>query len=92
MHALHRLRQLHLVTHQDNVTGRHAHGDQARHTHLACFIDEQVIQLLGEARVGEQPGSTGGQVDIRPPVVEKFRFVLDGADATADEFRALAFR
>ncbi|MNG41234.1 hypothetical protein D3C84_1302840 [compost metagenome] len=53
MHTLHRLRQLHLVAHQDDVSRSQAHRDQIRHTHLTSLVDEEVIQLLGEDGVGK---------------------------------------
>ncbi|MNV31812.1 hypothetical protein D3C71_1231330 [compost metagenome] len=53
MHALHRLRQLHLIAHQDDVARSHAHRDQIRHTHLTSLVDEEIVQLLSEDGVGK---------------------------------------
>ena len=43
MHALNRLRQLHLIADQNDIGGSAGHGDQVAKRNLSCFIDEQVI-------------------------------------------------
>src|SRR5271156_4588672 len=49
MHALHRLRELHLIADEDDVGGSARHGDEVAERYLARFIDEQII--IGPALV-----------------------------------------
>ena len=83
---------MHLVAHQYDVACNHTHRDQVRHAHLASLVDEQIVQLLGEGGIGKQPRSAGRQINVRPPSIEKFGFVLDRTNAAASEFRTLSLR
>src|SRR5688572_19338701 len=49
MHALHRLRQLHLVADEDDVRGGRRHRDEVAERDLARLIDEQIV--IGAALV-----------------------------------------
>ena len=44
MHALHRLRKLHLVADENDVRGCARHGDEIAERYLSCFIDEQIVK------------------------------------------------
>src|ERR1700738_1434442 len=43
MHALHRLRELHLIADQDDVDSGACHGDEIAERYLARFVYEQII-------------------------------------------------
>ena len=43
MHALNRLRQLHLVANEHQVQGASGHRDQIAERDLAGFIDEEIV-------------------------------------------------
>ena len=53
--SLRRLRELHLVTDEDDVPRARAHGDDVCETDLPCFVDEEVVQGLTQLRPREEP-------------------------------------
>src|SRR4051812_24196850 len=58
------LRKLHLVTDEDNVLRRYAHGDDIGETHLSGFIDKEIIELSIEVGTREEPRSSGDELMI----------------------------
>ena len=61
MAALHRLAELHLVAHQDQVPGRKAHGDRVRQGDLPRLVDEEVVERAGQLLAAEDPRGAADQ-------------------------------
>lgn len=53
--ALHRLGQLRLVAHQNDVAGREPHADGICERHLARLVNEQVVEVLLHVLAREDP-------------------------------------
>ncbi len=62
MASLDRLRKLHLVTKQDNISAACCHGNKISDGNLTCLVYKQIIQGLVHWFCRKQPGSTGNKL------------------------------
>ena len=82
MHALHRLRQLHLIADQHDVRGSARHGDEIAERYLARFIDEQIVICPALVFAAEMKHRAADEPMLRRSI---FR-VKDRRDVEAVEF------